>query len=198
MTFTARPPFFMIRHGETDWNREKRYQGRVDVPLNALGRRQAAANGRFLAEFDHDWSQWRFIASPLGRARETMEILRTQLGLDPLAYVTDGRLVEVSFGLWERKLAAELASEDAEEMALRDADKWSHVPPGGESYAEAATRVTDFLGELVEPAVIVCHGGILRATQHVLGEQDVQALAAAAVPQDRVFICDGERAFWSD
>jgi broad specificity phosphatase PhoE len=83
MTTKATPPFFMIRHGETDWNREKRYQGQVDIPLNALGREQAAGNGRLLASLGHDWAQWRFYSSPLGRARDTMEILRGEHGSRP-------------------------------------------------------------------------------------------------------------------
>ena len=69
---------YFVRHGETDWNAAKRYQGRRDIPLNATGRAQARRNGRVLADLlgsraaalDH-------VASPLRRARETMEILRT-------------------------------------------------------------------------------------------------------------------------
>lgn len=197
MTTKAPPPFYMIRHGETDWNREKRYQGQVDVPLNALGRNQARAYGRHLATLDRDWSRWRFFASPLGRARETMELLRGELGLAPRGYEADDRLIEITFGDWERKRLVDLEVEEPAEMQRRNANKWEHVPPGGESYAQAIDRVAAFLDDLPGPAVIVCHGGVLRATQHIMGETDVQALANSHVPQDRIYVHDGARAYWT-
>src|SRR5262249_25444742 len=100
-----KPVLYFVRHGETDWNRERRLQGQHDVPLNALGRDQAtrcgvvlrellARTGRAAEEFD-------FVASPLGRARETMERVRRELGVPPEVYRTDPRLAELSFGSWE-------------------------------------------------------------------------------------------------
>jgi len=196
MTSKARPPFFMIRHGETDWNREKRYQGQVDVPLNALGRQQAAGNGRILAGLGRDWAGWRFYSSPLGRARDTMERIRAELGLDPAGYATDDRLVEITFGDWERKRLDELEAEEPEEMARRNANKWAHTPPGGESYADAVLRVQSFLDDLPGPAVIVCHGGIVRATRFILDDGDGPAIADTPVPQDRVYAFDGAGTRW--
>lgn len=196
MTPPAKPPFFMIRHGETDWNRERRYQGQVDIPLNDLGRKQAAGNGRILANLGHDWSQWRFFSSPLGRARETMEILRGEMGLDPQGYTTDDRLIEITFGEWERKRLDELEAEAPEEMARRSANKWVHTPPGGESYAEAVKRVSTFLDELQGPSVIVCHGGILRATQFIMENLDGPAIADTSVPQDKIYRFDGSDSRW--
>ena len=147
MTNMARPPFLMIRHGETDWNREKRYQGQVDIPLNALGREQAAGNGRLLRMLGHDWAQWRFYSSPLGRARDTMEILRGELGLDPQDYAVDDRLIEITFGDWERKRLEELEAEEPGEMAKRNANKWVHAPPGGETrvFSDKGARPGDGL-----------------------------------------------------
>jgi len=198
MTTKGHPPFYMIRHGETDWNRENRYQGRTDVPLNERGREQAAGNGRHLGTLGHDWSGWRFCCSPLGRARETMEIIRTHMGLAPDGYTVDDRLIEVSFGKWESKLLEELIAQEPAEMALRDTNKWAHVPPGGESYSQAVERVSGFLGDLGGPAVIVCHGGILRATQYLFEGGDGRRIADAVVPQDRIYAFDGDRAFWID
>jgi broad specificity phosphatase PhoE len=198
MTTKATPPFFMIRHGETDWNREKRYQGQVDIPLNRLGREQAAGNGRLLASLGHDWTQWRFFSSPLGRARDTMEILREQLGIDPKNYATDDRLIEITFGAWERKRLEDLVEEEPEEMARRNANKWVHAPPGGESYADAVKRVAAFLDHLEGPSVIICHGGILRATQFIMEDGDGPAIADTSVPQDKVYVFDGKRTFWTE
>ena len=100
---------YMIRHGQTAWNAEGRLQGQKDIPLNYTGRAQAAGNGHALkALLGAAVSDFDFVASPLGRTRETMEILRRAMGLDPLAYRTDKRLVEVSFGDWEGHTLEEL------------------------------------------------------------------------------------------
>src|SRR5687767_6686878 len=68
-----RPPLLFLRHGETDWNRALRFQGQCDIPLNEIGRRQAARNGRAIAGILRA-SRWRSVASPLGRSIETMRI----------------------------------------------------------------------------------------------------------------------------
>ena len=105
---------YMIRHGQTAWNAEGRLQGQKDIPLNDTGRAQAAGNGRALKAILRDTvSDFDFVASPLGRTRETMELLRGAMGLDPSAYRTDPRLVEVSFGDWEGHTLPELTALDA-------------------------------------------------------------------------------------
>jgi broad specificity phosphatase PhoE len=73
---------YFIRHGETDWNKIQRYQGQTDIPLNDTGRAQAARNGRVLGEvIGAGKAQVDFVASPLERATETMEIVRANMGL---------------------------------------------------------------------------------------------------------------------
>ena len=85
---TPPPTLYFIRHGETDWNAVSRLQGQQDIPLNAVGRRQAAHCGDVMRELfarDHRQAdEFDFVASPLSRARETMELVRAGLGLDPL------------------------------------------------------------------------------------------------------------------
>src|SRR5437868_5015230 len=83
---------YYVRHGETDWNRDQRYQGQRDIPLNATGRSQAVRNGRALAEtLGKDAAVIDYVASPLLRARETMELMRAELGLPPRGYRSDRR-----------------------------------------------------------------------------------------------------------
>ena len=74
---------YFIRHGETHWNAEARYQGQADVPMNDTGRAQARRNGKALRPFLPTLAHADFVSSPLGRARETMEIVRDALGLPP-------------------------------------------------------------------------------------------------------------------
>ncbi len=92
---------YFVRHGQTDWNAEGRLQGQADTPLNALGRRQAAQNGRRLAELIAAPVGFDFVASPMLRTRETMELARGAMGLDPAAYRTNPSLVEMNFGEWQ-------------------------------------------------------------------------------------------------
>ena len=98
------PSLYFVRHGQTDWNAETRFQGTRDIPLNDIGRGQASRNGKALKDIV-DPSKVNFIASPLMRTRETMEIIRAEMELEPQAYQTDDRLKELSFGDWEGRTA---------------------------------------------------------------------------------------------
>jgi broad specificity phosphatase PhoE len=189
-----------IRHGETDWNVESRLQGQQDIPLNPNGRRQAARNGRALAAHleaagldpeDLDW-----IASPLGRARETMEILRDAAGLAPTAYRLDPLLKEVTFGLWEGFTIPELKLSDPAGVAARRADKWGFMPPGGESYQMLSARIARWLGAVDHPAVVVSHGGVQRVLEGLLLGRPSAEIPSLDVPQDRFVVYRDGRATW--
>ena len=95
------PVIYFVRHGETDWNAEARLQGQRDIPLNPRGRVQAEEAGLRLRRLVGRVEDLDYVASPLGRTRDTMERLRGALGLDPSAYRLDDRLVELTFGDWE-------------------------------------------------------------------------------------------------
>jgi broad specificity phosphatase PhoE len=159
---TPTATLYVVRHGETDWNVEARLQGQRDIPLNGVGRVQAEEAGRRLASVAPDPAALAYVASPLGRARETMERLRRSLGLDPCAYRTDPLLAEISFGAWEGLTWKEVRGLDAPAAAARTREKWSYVPPGGESYAMLAARVAPFAAGLDRDTVAVTHGGVAR------------------------------------
>src|SRR5262245_52127631 len=101
----APPTLYYIRHGETDWHVAGRLQGQRDVPLNTRGRAQASHCGNILRELfapsGRDPADLDYVSSPLGRARETMELTRVALGLSPNGYHLEPRLAEISFGDWE-------------------------------------------------------------------------------------------------
>jgi broad specificity phosphatase PhoE len=165
-----KPParrLYFIRHGETDWNAARRLQGLIDIPLNALGRRQAAHCGELLAKLfaasGASPQDFMFISSPLSRARETMDILRLGLGLPPKDYATDRRLAELSFGSWEGLTYKEVKDQDRSILAKRDRDKWNFQPPGGESYAQLLVRVREWSDSVSGDAVVTAHGGVARA-----------------------------------
>jgi broad specificity phosphatase PhoE len=176
---------WFVRHGETDWNAERRYQGHADIPLNDKGRAQAARNGAALkGRID---TRAAFISSPLVRATETLEIARAAMGLPRKRYALDDRLIEIDLGSWNGKTYDEIAQQDPGVHERREKEKWSFRVPGGESYAEAATRVREFLTSLDRPAVITGHGAsgrILRA--YLLGLKPSRTPHLPA-PQDRIF-----------
>jgi len=164
----SQPLLYFIRHGETDWNREGRLQGQHDTPLNRVGLAQAVRCGdilrALLAREGRDPQGFDYVASPLVRARRTMELVRGELALDPPGYRTDARLAELSFGRWEGFTYAELKAREPGtlELAAREHDKWSFVPPGGESYADLLVRVRAWHATVARDTIVVSHGGVAR------------------------------------
>jgi broad specificity phosphatase PhoE len=178
---------YFVRHGETDWNRAGRYQGQRDIPLNATGRAQAARNGQVLAEILGSRAiSIDYVASPLSRARETMEIIRNALMLPPLGYRTDDRLREIHYGHWEGRLWQELPQVDPEGYAGRLADPWNWQPAGGESYRMLSERVALWLAEMASDAVVVAHGGVSKAMRGLVLQLGATEIASLDVPQDKV------------
>ena len=182
-----------VRHGETDWNAEGRMQGQTDIPLNGKGQGQAKENGgRLRTFFDEqklDLSRFDFVASPLGRTRQTMELLRGAMGLDPREYRQDAVLMELTFGSWEGSTMEELADEEQDLVQSRAADKWGFVPPGGgESYEMLSKRIDGWLHGLNRPSVVVSHGGVFRVLRGFLEGLDTNVMPKLAVPQDKVFV----------
>jgi len=99
----AGPRLLLVRHGETDWNREGRFQGQIDIPLNGNGRAQAEAARRFLADVPID----RAYTSAMARPRQTAEAILADHPGVPLASTTG--LLEIGHGLWEGRLEREIA-----------------------------------------------------------------------------------------
>lgn len=188
---------YFVRHGETDWNAVRRYQGQTDTPLNDKGRGQAARNGRELgrilgvgkASFD-------FVASPLMRTADTMRIIRGELGLDPDTFIREDRLKEINFGHWEGQIWDDLPASDPIEFAARKSDPYRWRPRNGESYEDLAKRVESWLASLDRDTVAVSHGGVSRVVRgHVLG-LDWGEIHALEVPQDRILrLRRGEQAW---
>lgn len=187
-----RPILYFARHGQTDWNAERRLQGQHDIPLNSLGRIQAAQSGRILRElFVREGLQvadFDYVSSPLGRARETMELMRTGLGLDPVQYRTDPRLKEMSFGRWEGFTFAELKDREAEGLAAREKDKWGFVLPGGESYAQLTVRVREWYESIDRDTVVAAHGGVCRALIAHLGIEPERTAPLGEIGQGCVYV----------
>lgn len=192
------PLVYFVRHGQTDWNAEHRLQGQADIDLNEVGRVQAKRNGRKLAELIADPQKFDFVASPLRRTRETMEMLRAAMGLTPRDYSTDARLIEVHFGDWQGHTLAELERANPGTTAARDIDKWNFVPPGahGESYEMLYRRSKPWFDALEKPTVCVTHGGIFRVLFRLAGSKPKREAAALDIAQDRVLRFEDGKLEW--
>ena len=186
------PTVYYIRHGETAWNAEGRLQGALDVPLNDLGRRQAAQAGNILADLfardGRDKASLAFVASPLGRARSTMDLVREVLGLPPDGYALDDRLREIGYGHWEGSTLAQARVSHPELYASRERDKWGALPPGGESYASVQIRMRDWYDSLLTDTVAVAHGGTARALMVALGIETPTSAADLTIEQGAVYV----------
>jgi probable phosphoglycerate mutase len=188
---------YFVRHGETDWNREKRLQGQHDIPLNALGRVQASRCGELLRDLlERDGralSDCNYVSSPLGRARETMELIRATIGLDPASYRTDARLMEMSFGRWEGFTFEELQAREATALAERERDRWGFVIPGGESYAVLQERVGAWYESLERDSIVSAHGGVCRVLMsHLrLVDRESAVRGGGEIGQGCVYVFDG-------
>jgi probable phosphoglycerate mutase len=200
----AQPPIRLahrlvfVRHGETDWNVEGRLQGQQDIPLNPRGRDQAAAVGRALrrAFGAEALAAHAFVASPMQRTRDTMEIARAAMTLPARDYALDDRLKELTFGAWEGLTWREVTERDPEGAERRERDKWGFTPPGGESYADLCRRVAPWLGALDRETLVVSHGGVARAMLHLVAGMEAVEAAMAPIAQGRAILVEAGRARW--
>lgn len=180
---------YLVRHGETEWNREERIQGHLDSPLTPKGRHQARAAGRLLGRLIEDPAALALYASPLGRARQTADIVADALGLGAQPWRHDERLKEITWGDWDGRTHAEIEARWPGGLDRREARHWTAVPPGGESYAMLASRVESWLKSLSghECRVLVAHGTLGRVLRGLyLGLSNVETLALDE-PQNALF-----------
>lgn len=191
---------FLVRHGETDWNREGRLQGGKDIPLNALGRMQAEEAARRLKALTPDYASVDYLCSPMERARETMTILRRELDLPPEEFRIDDRLRELTFGDWEgftwREIRKSANASERERAQARERDKWGFVPPGGESYRMLAERIRPVLEGLAPDTVMVSHGGVARAVLALIGAVGTADAARVEIWQGKILVVEGAKATW--
>ena len=186
------PTIYYIRHGETAWNAAGRFQGAMDIPLNDLGVMQAAHAGSILADLfarhSRAASSLAFVASPLQRARHTMDLVRAELKLPTGGYALDDRLREIGYGHWEGSTLAQARVSHPELYASRERDKWAALPPGGESYASVQLRMRDWYDSLKADTVAVAHGGTARALMVALGIETPAGASDLYIEQGVVYL----------
>lgn len=158
---------YIMRHGETDWNRQGRLQGSEDIPLNEYGVALAQKTREGLEKEQIHFD--RVFTSPYKRARKTAEIM---IGGDDIPLIADPRIREMSFGKYEGIKVWELGVNPAYREFSKCFDDPEHYisTDGVESYPELFARVDSFLTEVILPlegacenVLVVCHGAVVRA-----------------------------------
>lgn len=156
--------WYLIRHGETQWNAEERIQGQMDVPLHDGGRREAGLTGKRL-------SDTRFAAvysSDLGRTQETASIILTAQSAQPTPEITTTPLLrEVGYGVFEGLTWPEIREQDPRMRDRHLFREMDFAPDQGESFRQVLARTGEFAASLLErhandDLLIVAHGGSLR------------------------------------
>jgi probable phosphoglycerate mutase len=178
---------YLVRHGQTEFNRERRIQGHVDSPLTELGVRQGKAVGRLLRDLIREPDGWRIVSSPLGRAHATAELISARLGGLPVEL--DDRLKEMSWGLYDGRLRAELEAEEPETFGRTG---WAFDAQAGETYEAVSERLGAWLASLPpEPerrVIAVSHGISGRVLRGLYASLDRDATSLQDVPQDAVYL----------
>ena len=176
----------LVRHGQTDWNVEGRYQGQADPPLNRRGREQAVT----LAEALCGAGLNVLYSSPLRRASETARVLADRLGL---SLRLEPRLTEIGQGEWEGRRPARIEQLYPELWRRWDTDPWSVAPPGGESLPEVRTRVYAALDEILSRHAGCCIGLMTHRLPITLIKMRYQGLSP-----DVVHTLDLPNTYWEE
>jgi len=186
-------PLYFFRHGQTDWNAEKRCQGLTDIPVNATGEEQARAYGRVLKGvigphlFNRKRLAFAFYSSPLSRASRTMALICHELGCPAASVEVDERLTEIDHGAWNGFTYDEIREKWPEDYAALQADKWATRRPDGESYEDRVEPLAQFLKELTGPAIVVGHGGTGRVLRAIIAGHPPSQVVHLPMTQDQFY-----------
>lgn len=164
---------YIVRHGETDWNKALKLQGQTDIPLNEKGIKLAEITALGLKKVHFDY----IFSSPLSRAYKTAEILRMGRTIN---IVTDDRLKEISFGDYEGVKSSEIS----DEIDVFFHDPENYIPPnGGETYEHLYERVKSFITDVIIPlsnnnpnatVLLVAHGALNKAIKIYLQHLEIK------------------------
>ena len=163
---------YFVRHGETIWNKEKKIQGRSDIPLNEYGRELGIKTSQALKDIPFDI----VYSSPLIRARETAEILIKDRDL---SIHEDQRLIEMSFGEGEGESLIEIHTHPEMKLYNFIHNPGEYIPPaGGETFENLYNRCKNFIEDIIIPAesnynymLIVGHGALIRGMIHYINNR---------------------------
>lgn len=184
---------YLLRHGQTQFNKEQRLQGHCNSDLTTLGLKQANAMANTLATILEQPKDWTLYSSPLGRALHTAQIISERLSLPRHAICQDKRVMEIGLGEWEQQSAPELARQypHISQQVL----SWYLKAPGAERLSDAQARLASWLQDPALPqlVIVVAHGLSGALLRGVYGGLEEEAVWAQEIPQDAFFkLQDGQ------
>lgn len=186
---------FVVRHGQTEWNKIGRKQGHGDSPLTALGESQAHEIGRALkSKLDLD-KGLEIVSSPLGRAKATAKIVTDVLGLNSESIRYEPLLKEGSFGAWEGSDDLTIRRDYPDQWQQRESNKWDYRIPDGESHVDLCIRAQQFFDSLSGASVklVITHQMMSRCLQHVYSNGQQETSLKIFHPQNVFFeYCDSK------
>lgn len=185
---------YLLRHGQTEFNRDGRYQGGLDSPLTEQGREQARRMGARLKGLIGAPDGWLLQSSPLGRAVATAEIVRAELGCHDI--VLEPRVREITLGTWDGLTMDDIDGQFPGALdGLKSRYDWMFRAPGGESYEAMQARLREWYEEAVADArkrIVVSHGVAGRTLCAVILGTTLEGARKGETPQDTIFrIADG-------
>lgn len=186
---------YIVRHGQTAWNLQKRKQGRKDSPLTLKGIAQAEHIAKILNTEVQDISKFKIVVSPQWRCQQFASIVCEHIGIPFSQCVFEENLREHCFGLWEGKTEEEIEEAFPGFLARRykPENYWSYVVPMGESYELLSLRVAKVLENYKDENVIfVCHEMVSKVMRGILLDLENHQILPTKHPQDTVYKIDKE------
>ena len=186
----AQPEIYLIRHGETEWNCSGHYQGQLDSRLTNNGEQQARAVGRLVRQLYRSRGEMPFYCSPLGRCRQTADLLCKTGGISMENIIYDPLIQELNCGHWQTWTRNEVRERWPKEVALYEADKWNYkIPGGGENGPMLLTRADSWLKSLSSkgPVLVVSHGMIGRFIRGICRDLTPDEILSLEVPQGVIY-----------
>jgi len=183
------PEIYLVRRGETEWNSQGRFQGRLDSVLTTKGCEQSLQLGMRLARALASRGRIELHVSPLGWARQTAEILRRLADYGPPVF--DGRLQEISLGSWDGLTLVEIDAEWPGRLDGSTEYDWYFRSPDGEGYAEALDRVRAWLAGISGVVIAVSHGLLGRIIRGAYLELPREQALSLPVPHDAIWHLHG-------
>ena len=177
------PPLIIFRHGQTEWNREGIFQGRLDSPLTTMGRQQAEGLTALISPLVQE-QEWIAYTSPTGRSKTTAGLALSPLGIKA---IQDERLVEVDVGDWSGLTGHEM-EENAGPDVPDDPFLRNYHAPNGESFETMCDRVQGFLDDLTGPTIVSTHGITSRILRGLVLGLDKDGMRVSEGGQGCIFL----------
>ena len=184
------PTIILLRHGQTEWNLESRYQGRGDSPLTIEGKKQSKESAKKLKRYIESFDNIQIYSSPIDRAKSSAYIICDEIGVKREEIIFDNLLKEFSYGIFEGKTKDECKELYPDIFREREKSKWSYKIEGGESYIDVTKRLKKWLKKIdnKKTVVIVAHEMINRTLRGIYRDLDRDEILELRQSNNTVFL----------